>query len=335
MEERSPCVPLPLFMRELLAALQPGDSVLDLGCGRGSFVYGDYPNLRISALDVTPPEVAFPGHAEFRLGSAEALPYQEAAFRLVIANYVFEHFADFTKALEEAERVLCEGGWLYMSVPNARSFEDYLYRAIFAGGGHLHQPTLEWVIRQTYQHTGLKLIRYTDWPAAMVFFGQQEEMRAFTSAVLYTVQRVTGENLRACSNYVLLFRKEVGLGYRTVRHICTHCGDGVALDLASEDVPDPAGWVCPRCGRTNIERVEAGQIDGARLQADIQAFEAEYGDRLKRALALPLDGEGQDRISLSPVELEELHWLAKWSLWFRSHLRFYYFLRRLKRLVFR
>ena len=292
--ENETCVTAPLFMREVLAELRPGDAVLDLGCGRGSFAYGDYQSLRICALDVAPPEVAFPDHVRFRLGSAEALPYPDGAFRLVIANYVFEHFVDFTKALVETERILCEEGWLYMSVPNARSFEDFLYRAIYVGGGHLQQPTLEWIIRQVYQHTGLKLIRYTDWPAGMVFFGQQEEMRAFTSAVLHTVQRVTGEDLRARSNYVCLFRKEIGVGYRTVRYVCGYCGDGVGLDCPAHDTAEPTGWTCPHCGRTNIMHVEAAQIQGARLQKDIQAFEARTGVRFSEALTVPSDGlEGE------------------------------------------
>lgn len=192
---------MPLFMRELLAELQPGDFVLDLGCGKGSFAYEDYPYLRIAALDVVPPEVAFPAHVEFRLGSAETLPHQDGAFRLVMADYP-----------------------------------------------------------------------------------------------------------------VLLFRKEVGLGHRAVRHVCTYGGDGVTLDQTAEIRSDLTGWICPHCGRTNIERLEAAQIDGTRLQGDIQAFEAQHGDRLKRALSIPSEGEGIVPLPLSPVELEEWRRLANWSL---------------------
>lgn len=335
MEEEASRMSEPLFMGEMLAELRAGDSVLDLGCGKGSFSYADYPGLRICALDVTPPELALPDHVQFRLGSAEALPYQDGMFRLVIANYVFEHFADFARALQETERVLGVGGWLYMSVPNARSFEDFLYRALYAGGGHLQQPTLEWIIRQVYRHTNLKLIRYTDWPAGMVFFGQQEEMRAFTSAILSTVKRVTGEDLRARSNYVLLFRKESGRGYRTVRYVCGYCGDGVGLDDSAGDAAEPASWVCPHCGCTNVMQVEATQIQGAQLQKDLQAFEARTGVRLEQRATITSDGSEGDPAPLSSVELEEVRWLTKWSHRFRSHLRLYTFLRRLKRLVFR
>mgnify|MGYP001767800775 CR=1 FL=1 len=342
----------PLFMRELLAQLQPGEAVLDLGCGRGSFAYADYPALRIDALDVAPPEVSFPSHVTFRLGRAEKLPYPDEAFRLVIAHYVFEHFADFVQALLEAERVLRVGGWLYMSAPNARSFEDLLYRALFAGGGHLQQPTLEWIMRQVYEHTGLKLVTYCDWPAAMTFFGDHEEMRAFTTAVLHTFQRVTGQDLRAAANYVLLFRKEETIGYRFAPRACTYCGDGASAGPGAPELRPLAGsgnsaeqplesWECPFCGRRNVLAVEAADLDPARLQADLERFERDYGGRLKRSGYAPppvaTAGGLAEAVAtpFSPVEVQELRWLAKGSLWFRSHLRLYYFFRRLKRLVVR
>lgn len=330
-------------MREVLAQLQPGDAALDLGCGRGSFAYTDYPLLRISALDVAPPEVSFPAHVTFRLGAAENLPYSDGTFRLVIAHYVFEHFAEFTQALQEAERVLCPNGWLYMSVPNARSFEDLLYRALFVGGGHLQQPTLEWILRQVYEHTGFKLVTYCDWPAAMTFLGDHDEMRAFTTAVLHTFQRVTGQDLRAASNYVLLWRKEGFIGYRFVPRACTYCGDGLSVASAAETAPGPESWVCPFCGRTNVLAIEATAIDPVRLKADLESFEQAYGGRLKRSGYAPPPGvtdAGQPEAAgganpFSPLEMQELRWLVKNSLWIRSHLHLYYFFRRLKRLTVR
>ncbi len=75
------------------------------------------------------------GSFRFQQGAAEELPFPDELFDLIIANLVFEHTSDFVRAISEAERVLARGGSLYMSVPNAKSFEDELYRALFAGEG--------------------------------------------------------------------------------------------------------------------------------------------------------------------------------------------------------
>lgn len=355
----------PVFMHEVLAQLSTDDAVLDLGCGNGSFPYSRYAHLRISAVDIAPPEKQLPGNVQFRLGRAEDLPFDNSAFKLVIAHYVLEHVADFGQALQEIERVLEPHGQLCMAVPDARSFEDQLYRVLFAGGGHLQQPTLEWIIRETYRHTSLKLVSYADWPAAMVYFDESDEMRAFTYAVMNTAERITGCNLWARSNYVLLFRKEETLGYRRVDRACTYCGEGdpVAHDrtsprpAAANDPLAPAmeghrvDWRCPHCGRVNKLRVAPSAVEGPRLKTDLERFEQRYGGRLKRAVPVPDPASASSGVNwgvptspgaipngpapLTALELHELRWLAKWSHWFRSHLRFYNFLRRLKRAVAR
>ncbi len=328
----------PLFQSELLARLQPGDAVLDLGCGKGTFAYNLYPDLRINAVDIAPPETQFPSHVTFRLGTAEKLPYDDQSFKLIIAHFVFEHFADFAAALKEADRVLSRDGLLYMALPDARSFDDQLYRAIFAGGGHLQQPTLEWVIREVYRNTSLKLISYADWPAGMSFLGDHEEMRTFVFAVLNAFQRTTGDDLRARSSYVMLFRKETGIGYRTIMRTCTYCGEGDGVDVSAPLGSEAGNWICPACGCTNTLTAHGSEIDLQRLSDDVTRFETEFGGRLSRSAS------GFDRAAapglqsthnglFSPVEVQELRWLAKLSLWFRSHLRLYYFLRRVKRLV--
>jgi hypothetical protein len=46
-QERGSWPAAPLFMGELLAQLQPGEAVLELGYGRGLFAYADHPILRI------------------------------------------------------------------------------------------------------------------------------------------------------------------------------------------------------------------------------------------------------------------------------------------------
>ena len=87
-------------MDELLSGLDSSATVLDLGCGKGSFDYGNYP-FHIKAVDQhQPPEtVRFPDNVEFRKCLSDELPFPDGSFDLVIANFVFEHFSHPARAL--------------------------------------------------------------------------------------------------------------------------------------------------------------------------------------------------------------------------------------------
>ena len=303
----------PLFMHELLEKLAPGSTVLDLGCGNGSFCYAHFPALKIYALDQTKPAKLdeFPPKVEFRQGTAEVLPYADETFDLTIGNFVFEHF-DFPAALLEVERVLKVGGLLYMSVPNSRSFEDNLYRAMFAGGGHWQRHTFESIMHQVYRHTGLKLVSYADWPAGFTFWEENEALRSFVFSVVESVKRSSGLDLRARSNYIFLFRREESLGYRQVARVCTYCGAGDGIDQPAE--ADDAPWRCRSCGREN----RGGALtlgEREQIEQDMRALWKRYPH------VQPL---GYDRHvtfekikPLSPQELDELRRLS----WLSHRLR--------------
>ncbi|HID62293.1 MAG TPA: class I SAM-dependent methyltransferase [Anaerolineae bacterium] len=296
-----------LFMDELLVSLEPGGTVLDLGCGNGSFCYADFPALKIYALDQTRPAKLdeFPPNVKFRQGTAEALPYPDETFDLVIGNFVFEHFADFPAALLETERVLKVGGLLYMSVPNYRSFEDNLYRTLFAGGGHLQRHTFESIVHQVYRCTSLKLISYADWPAGFTFWEEHEVLRSFVFSVVESIKRSSGLDLRARSNYILLFRREEGLGYRQVARVCTYCGAGDGIDQSVE--ADDAPWRCRSCGREN----RGGALtlgERERIEQDMRALWKRYPHL--QPLGYGQHGALEEMELLSPQELDELRRLS-------------------------
>jgi SAM-dependent methyltransferase len=118
-------------MDEILRNLPTGARVLDLGCRDGSFPRSAYPRLRVTALDLEP------GAAQVQ-GDAGRLPFRDAAFDAVIANHSLEHMADLEQVLAEMGRVVRPGGGIYISVPDASTFSDRLYRWIFHGGGHFN-----------------------------------------------------------------------------------------------------------------------------------------------------------------------------------------------------
>jgi len=120
-------------MREL----PPGALVLDLAARYGSFDPRRYPQLRVVRLDIEPPCAS--GGAAGVCADAAALPFPDAVFHAVICNHGLEHFLRLDAAVAEMGRVLRPGGGLFLSVPDAATLTDRLYRFLARGGGHVNR----------------------------------------------------------------------------------------------------------------------------------------------------------------------------------------------------
>lgn len=103
-----------------------GARVLDIGCGdagvliafaeQGSRAFGIEPSEKsIARAQVRAREHGV--QVDLRTGAAEALPWPDGSFDLVILDNVLEHVADREKTLAEIRRVLAPGGLLYLVVP--------------------------------------------------------------------------------------------------------------------------------------------------------------------------------------------------------------------------
>jgi SAM-dependent methyltransferase len=93
----------------------PAGDALEVGCGEGR-VTRDLAarEHRVIGLDASPTLIGAaaqldPG-GEYRLGTAEALPFADATFGLVVAYNVLMDVADMRAAVAEAARVLVPGG---------------------------------------------------------------------------------------------------------------------------------------------------------------------------------------------------------------------------------
>ena len=99
---------------------QPTDTVLDVACGGGIVVCAFAPHVRRAAgIDMTPAmlerarQLADDRAIEnvgFEQGDAQALPYPDAAFNIVVTRFSFHHFLDPQAVLREMRRVAAPGG---------------------------------------------------------------------------------------------------------------------------------------------------------------------------------------------------------------------------------
>jgi ubiquinone/menaquinone biosynthesis C-methylase UbiE len=118
------------FRRALLplveqAALQPGHTVLDVGCGTGTLavlVTQRHPDVDLVGIDPDPQALARAERKASRVGVAvrfergfgDALPYPDAAFDRVFSSMMFHHVPKNEKprVMAEVRRVLKPGGRL-------------------------------------------------------------------------------------------------------------------------------------------------------------------------------------------------------------------------------
>ncbi len=124
------------------AALQPGEVVVDLGCGRGEFLVAaleagaaravgvEYAEAAVTLAHRTLAAHAVGERAELHHGDARRLPVEDGAADLVTMLDVVEHLTpdELHTALLEVRRILRPGGRLFVHTMPNRSIYEITYR---------------------------------------------------------------------------------------------------------------------------------------------------------------------------------------------------------------
>jgi ubiquinone/menaquinone biosynthesis C-methylase UbiE len=106
-----------------LAAPQPGEKLLDVGCGTGTFAIAAkarVPDLDVHGIDASPEMIEVAGEKahnaakelDLRVALIEALPFPDASFDIVTSSLMLHHLPDELKSrgVQEIRRVLKPGG---------------------------------------------------------------------------------------------------------------------------------------------------------------------------------------------------------------------------------
>jgi hypothetical protein len=248
--------------------------VVDLGSGSGSFDTSAYP-FRTLRVDLSPSRNAGRG-CPFVQADAAALPFRDGSISSVVANHCLEHFQDPDSALREVGRTLAPGGRLFISVPDARTFTDRLYRWIAGGGGHVNAFTSAFDLAARVEAstglgftavkplcTSLSFLNRRNWPGRnsrklILLGGGTEISLLLINAVLRLSDGIFGSRL-SFYGWALYFGPVADpIDSLPWASVCIRCGSGHPSGTLERSGRAFTVWgvircyVCPVCGADNL-----------------------------------------------------------------------------------
>ena len=141
--------------------------ILDIGCAIGGFLT----HLKSKGLnnlygiDYTQNYVNYCSDKSFlnvKLGSAENIPFEENKFDIIYMDQVLEHLLYPRKVFQEVKRVLKNGGYFCLGIPNAQEYTNsYIFDFFwFLMKEHIQHFDIQH-LKMLAQSEGFELIDYT------------------------------------------------------------------------------------------------------------------------------------------------------------------------------
>jgi 2-polyprenyl-3-methyl-5-hydroxy-6-metoxy-1,4-benzoquinol methylase len=157
-------------VKMLLSHLKPGMTVLELGCGTGSFTRElARAGADVVAIDVSPEllEIARANcsapNIQYQIQNAYALSYSEDVFDSVVGSSVLHHL-EVKDALRDIYRVLKPGGAIYFTEPNMLNPQVAIQKNIpwikqKLGDSPDETAFFRWPLRGLLEKTGYRDVR--------------------------------------------------------------------------------------------------------------------------------------------------------------------------------
>lgn len=129
---------------QIVLAGESIESLLDIGCGYGSFVFAARQSgINVIGIDTANFEINFARERLrnfrpqdnpeliYQLGNGSSLPFADGQFDVVTLWNVMEHISDDNSLLREVHRVLQRNGRVYVVCPNYAAFRSEAHYHLF------------------------------------------------------------------------------------------------------------------------------------------------------------------------------------------------------------
>lgn len=183
-------------------ALPKKAALLDIGCGTGDMlrIFSELcPGASLTGLDFSPNMLKAAGanlrdlpNLKLQQGNALDLPFPDASFDGVSISFALRNTADYLRALQEASRVLKEGGMLLVIdsfVPDSAVVRPF-YHLYFAGimpllgGGVKKRKEYRWLTKSTEEFISVSELQELIRKAGFQDAGRREFLFGACSYVL-------------------------------------------------------------------------------------------------------------------------------------------------------